>query len=497
MVDPIDPRADSLQEFIRRPRYRTLKTAPVEGSADITCSKSLNPKRSFELAALVFNPAQSYIACNVTVPFEGNGRFTWTRRDIPALFGSAKLVSYAGNVTIWQCDDLPKYLRTALPLGTSLVEGISHGPPKSGVALEQEIDGTAVASAADAAQVENMEFCQPIGRNMTSTLAAEGKFPYYEQIRKVDASRYFSPMQLCEAVPERLSAGDNKCNMTYRMRLPLGFLKDSLLGFDEDFYANGHRLKLELQFGPTKAFRWDSDSGTVPISDAKTSDQVSTVSNIYMYTKQEVDPVLETQARNKFLQRPKINVPWLIQNSMPVNGATQSVVYPLDSTHGTHIRKWWLSPFNLTQDAATVLDNSNKLITNPTTTKPVDSGTLNSKIKDYQTYFDNQPQEDFRVDCSRYAGEDWDQNRQYCEGSMIIGQEDYRSNWFVMKNYDTVKGFDPQGKNVIGGISLGATPHSVGFNATTDNATAIAGQLFLTHIVTNRQLNMAANMELS
>lgn len=498
MVDPIDPRADSLQEFVRRPRYRTLKTPPVEGSQDIKISKSLNPKRSFEFAAIPFNPAQSYVGFKVTVPEEAADRYTWTRRDFCALIGAVKLVSYAGNVTLWQCDDLPKYLRVAAPLGTKLTDGVTRGPPRSGVDADAEIDGTAAVTAADDPLFDYMEFTVPIGRNMTASSALEGKFPYYNQQRRADGSKYTSPMQLCEVYRERKvnNPADGKAAMTYNMSFHLGCLKDSILGFDEDFYANGHRLKLELQFGYTKAWRWHSNSPLDPTSDAKTSDLESTVSNIYLYTKQEVDPLLETQTRNKFLQRPKINIPWLIQNQMPVSGATQSVVYPLDSTHGTHLRKWWLSPFNVTQEGATVCDNSNKIVTGSATTA-FDSPTLTDKIKDYQTTFDNQPQEDFRVSCTKYDAEDWEQNRQYCEGSMITGQDDYRSNWFVMKNYDTPQGFDPQGKNIIGGISLGATPHSIGFNATTDNADAIAGQLFVTNIITNRQLDMSANMTLS
>lgn len=356
-----------------KPAYRYSKILPSSGSTTAVIAPTAGQETLFELPNHVMNLSKSVLAFDVSVAASGAGNFNWIPEDCLAEISQLQLYTRSGQ-----------YLADLNFVSNYTC--VSH---------QKDMD------------ISDFDTNDIINRMYTDDDSAVKRHD------NTDESKFSSPA--------RVSAGADNTALTYEVRYPLNQLRHCLLSMNKNLYFNDS-LVLRILWNPGNRMAWYSTSGTDPTAGASAIAVNVTISNIACYAAVQENLHIVEAVKGKVLRSGlKLKIPYILSFKNNLSSTSQNINLRLNRGHGETLRWITSSAFNGTETSNTMYDQSN-----------IDG----VKISSYQSYLNSNPRQNFLVNMSATAHDDYMVYKHELEGKVAGMSEDiYRYRWFALEDF--------------------------------------------------------------
>ena len=246
--------------------------------------------------------------------------------------------------------------------------------------------------------------------------------------------------------PRQVYGSGNNAILAVRTKLPLSAFKNTILAEDKDLYF-GQNMYLRM-ITPSADRMCFKATSTATFAGAAAITGGITISDMYLYLAVEQSTLIRNSIMDKF-NRGELKIPIQViypYRMSPGAATTTNIVWNLTKDMGRKL-KWithtaWLA-------ADTLADSLNCVNVNGT------------KISSYQTFLNGQPLQNQALTCVQpvsgaQALEDYSNNLESIEGSVLQNAGDYQMNWFHRDNFSRVKIPDEvSDENIDDGLDMG------------------------------------------
>lgn len=217
----------------------------------------------------------------------------------------------------------------------------------------------------------------------------------------------------------------------------------TILSLDKDLYFSQNDMYLKYTIGGTKAYSFQSATGTITNTPATLSSPIVELQNVYLYLAVEQQPqIIESivQAYQTSGLRILFDYP-IVTKYQSAASSNQAVVIPFVPAQGKYLKRIYHTLWNTGEYTNTALDCENNV--------------ANPKVLSYNTYLDSMKLQDDQITAAKapdttlklmYA-DDWRLNQPFCSDSVLSNYAIYQKNWFHCDDFTCPK------NNTVGDVS--------------------------------------------
>ena len=225
--------------------------------------------------------------------------------------------------------------------------------------------------------------------------------------------------------PRYLAMGTGTNAINYlRWQIPLSYFIDTVLGMDLDLKFDSSTY-LRIVWAPTNLIYYlttaINDPYTGAIAAVGGTYNVS-ISNFYLYTANEVNPVVNQSIDDKISSGMKITIPYIYEYKVNMTGGYNDIQTRYNRGHGKKLKKLHWSPYNNTESSLTAYDRNN-LITAGVT----------AKVTDFYMTVNNQRVHPYTLVCNN--GDDYCLQKNQIKGSSILSSNEYLYNFLFTHKF--------------------------------------------------------------
>lgn len=371
------------------PVYRTAKLLPQGGSSNSITLDAHNPETIFELPQKVFNLSKSMLHFNLEIDSEA-GEVSWTRVDCLSPIYQIQLYTRGGTHLV-DLNDVDLFTKVVTKAETKFEDYMNY-PTITGTGNDDD--------------VKKVLACRLLGKNGSPTAA-----------NSPDHSGGASTLPILE--PTYCSGTATAKAFTYRCKIPLSQIKNTLFDVDKDFYAN-EVLLLRIVWNQKNKVVWAGTDANSPAVGQKDSAGTVKISSMAVFLAIEQNQVIENSIKMSIADGTyRFLAPWTRVYKINYSASgVQTQQLRLDISGGQRLMKIYHTIVKNSGDKNTILTIDNK---------------AGSKCTSFYTSLNNNRLQDFNVDCTNM--EDFMLLQERLKGSVLVDSNIYQYNWFWLDDF--------------------------------------------------------------
>lgn len=220
------------------------------------------------------------------------------------------------------------------------------------------------------------------------------------------------------------SAIGNASAISYQ--LDLSCFKDCICELDKSLLWN-ENLLINIYWNATTKYQWVCTSATDPSAGTPADANLPTMSNLFLYVAQDMNPSIKAQLASKIASGGfSITIPYIYSQLLSTSTGTNIAIQQrLNRSYGESLLRTYLGVFNTTNKWYSTMDHDVAPITS------------------YNTTMDYIKLQDFTL--ANSDSTDWLVNNQHFQGSCMLSQYQYYFNWIHIDNFcaNSVADTDP------------------------------------------------------
>jgi hypothetical protein len=384
------------------PRYRFQRLAlnNITGNQITNISNGAQTLIEWKLPISVYNLSRSYMTYEYSFPVQSSTTASWSNED--TFEGSSIQFGTGGGLNLCDLQYSNNYVKIARKIDTPFTDYITNDPTQALYPNQFYKDGAGFNYLPAAV---TMPTNNPYGIAAGSWGVGTGG--------SIE-SQYLVPSAL------------NAAQVRYR-QLPLHAFKETIFALDKDLYF-GMEMYIRIQVGPGSKLAFVSTDVTVPATGAANLIVPPNMNNIYLYLAVEQDQsIIDAVISSYHKGMLKFQMPYTTAFRNSSSGTVANIQLQLTRQYGKRVKRIMHTVWNATESANTMYDCNNW---------------NGEKIASYQTFLDNKPLQDFISSCALAGSatdvlgmDDWRNNLEHCDKSVILNAGVYQTNWFHMDKF--------------------------------------------------------------
>lgn len=391
------------------PCYQLYRLTPQGGASSVTLSNSGGETSVFNIPAYVFNLSRSYLAFTLTAPASGpnpDDRYSalFTLGTIACV---RQIELFTRNGTrLCNIPNVTKYMQV-----TSLTDN-----PLSKLLQETGFD---------------LDYLDPFFRTNLSGDAsgnyrvgvAVGADPDLATAREQNAFNYFEQSSY-------LTSGADDTAFALDFRIPMSIVKNSIFDLDKDLYFGDELIQLRLTYNAGSVIGAGGTDNE--LTDQQDLSAPPALTGLYFYLAVEKNPQIDNSIKQQ-VRTNGLNV--LIDyvhsynRNFVANETSHALTYRFNRGNGRRLRKIYCIPYIGTETANSNFYNHHW-------------NQLNDAIRSYHTTLNDQRLQQWELNVG--DGDSYLVQKQYLDGSCVLGFEHYEANFFHVEVFDNMKTWERQ-----------------------------------------------------
>ncbi len=475
------------------PDYKLTRLTPRQGSADVTVTTTGGTEIHFDIPEKCYNLSRSYLSYDVRCR-QVDGKYTFAHFSTIPHIRQIQLYTRGGTM-LMDLNHVNNTLNMMVPCDTSLDEfqtlenhDVADTEEKaqaqgqgamfqkcnalreafiSTTAAERKLafidaagaeaniggptntgDRTAgvlqaVATTAESIKTQLLGYIKPASTNARRhdddhVTAGTGDISVVSVSRK--EQKYFASTGVVGAGGAGGVAGD----LYYRVRFPLGLLKNTLASLDKSLFFD-EILTMRLVFAESTKIYFTGDDPRAPGEAPIAAVASVTLSNPLMYLAVENNMGVANALRDKVTSGSmSFMTPYPFVYKYASTASTQqNQILRFDLGHGKKLKKIYIAPYNETENKNLAYDHDNRIAAD---------GKTNAKLNSFYTTLDSQRQQEFDITCLN--NEDWMLMAPKLKGSQIMNSNQYKYNWVWVEDFTCPGPLWKPCDNTSGGLDL-------------------------------------------
>jgi len=348
--------------------YRPNRVYPQTGGGVAVALSSSVSESQFELPVKVLNMSKTTLDFTVYVPATASKCTAIHTAGCPFI-DSISLLSREG-LEICRINNLPRYLRSVLPVVTKLEKFLTYGQSNGALtAILADVKDKGPSFNRSNAHVDGAtDTGADLGVNSRriSTIQTANATAY------VNADINFTEPQY---VKESADNGAQYCNYS----IPLALLAPhTILSVDRNMYFGGQQVILRIQWSPLSHIGFVYTDSGLPLSDTVIA-AAATITNLQLMVAVEQNPINVNSLVGTMAQAPAtFSIPF-VNTYVYAPGASTSTSHQqkYNRSHGKKLLNIYSAVYNASSNPIFYLDSSNINYTN-TTGDGINMGKINS-----------------------------------------------------------------------------------------------------------------------